>query len=64
MPEELVARFEELTALESEFEDVESEISKSRTILLYLFWQDSSSICDALMVLLVRDSIESPCLKR
>jgi hypothetical protein len=28
MPEELMARFEELSALEHEFEDVEEEISK------------------------------------
>jgi hypothetical protein len=33
MPEELMARFEELAALEHEFEDVEDEISKSHFLL-------------------------------
>jgi hypothetical protein len=36
MPEELMARFEELAALEHEFEDVEDEISKSHLSFLRL----------------------------
>jgi len=36
MPEELTARFEELAALEHEFEDAELEISKSHSSLCVL----------------------------
>jgi hypothetical protein len=37
MPEELMARFEELAAFEHEFEDVEDEISKSHLLTMRAF---------------------------
>ena len=43
MPEELMARFEELTALEHEFEDVEEEISKSHFFTMRAF---ATNTCD------------------
>ena len=43
-PEELLARFEELSVLEAEFEDVELEISKSLVSNALRLFYDSSSV--------------------
>ena len=44
-PEELLAKFEELSVLETEFEDVELEISESFTLKASFFF----SFCDSLL---------------
>lgn len=45
MTEEISARFEELAALEHEFEDVEEEISKSESHYYYYYYYYTKQAC-------------------